>query len=286
MSLFGYVAPQSLEEAVAVLASHPEARPLAGGLSTLLPANRRQIAGSLLVDLRKVDALLGVDRLSDGSLKICATTTLAAVAQSSLIRKDQPVLSETALLIGDTQVRNRATIGGNLFASETGADLPPLLLALNARIQVAGPSGSRELSADNFFAGPPQAALEQDQLIISIIVPALAKGAGVAYEKLKHPATLFALCGVAAAVQVAAGTVSDARVAVTGATMRPTRLRAVEQALLHEPANDASAMAAAQTRDNKLICFTDLFASGEYRAHLTQVLAGRALKRAIAAATQ
>ena len=277
MSLFGYVSPRNLDEAVAVLAANPHARPLAGGHTLLLPASRSQLAGALLVDLGKIEALAGVELLADGSLKIGATTTLAALADSALIREQIPVLSGTALLMGDAQLRNRATIGGNIAAPDLGADLPALLLALNARIQAVGPNGSREILTDEFSGG---------ELIVSITVPAPARGSGVAYEKIKHHATLFALCGVAAAVQVTPdGTVSDARIAVTGAVARPGRLRAVEQALLGKPANEASVVSAASAKDDKLSFFTDLFASAEYRGHLTHVLTERALKRAIAAAT-
>ena len=277
MSLFGYVSPPNLDEAVAVLAANPHARPLAGGHTLLLPASRSQLAGALLVDLGKIEALAGVELLADGSLKIGATTTLAALADSALIREQIPVLSGTALLMGDAQLRNRATIGGNIAAPDLGADLPALLLALNARIQAVGPNGSREILTDEFSGG---------ELIVSTTVPAPARGSGVAYERIKHPATLFALCGVAAAVQVTPdGTVSDARIAVTGAVARPGRLRAVEQALLGKPPNEASVVSAASAKDDKLSFFTDLFASAEYRGHLTHVLTERALKRAIAAAT-
>src|SRR5450755_1325590 len=286
MSLFGYVSPRSIDEVVAYLASNPQARPLAGGHTLLLDANRSRIAGSVLVDLRKIDSLTRVQRLPDGSLKIGATTTIAALAESAIVREHAPALADAALLVGDAQVRNRATVAGNIAASDPGADLPPVLLVLNARIQILGPQGSREIAADEFFNASSALALGRDELIVSIVVPAIGERAGAAYEKLKHPATLFALCGVAAAVQVSPdGTVGDVRAAVTGASALPTRLSVVEQSLKGKPANEASLTAAARTEDGKLNLITDLFASAEYRGHLTRVLTERALKRAIATAT-
>ena len=286
MSLFGYVSPRSIDEVVAYLASNPQARPLAGGHTLLLDANRSRIAGSVLVDLRKIDSLTRVQRLPDGSLKIGATTTIAALAESAIVREHAPALADAALLVGDAQVRNRATVAGNIAASDPGADLPPVLLVLNARIQILGPQGSREIAADEFFNASSALALGRDELIVSIVVPASPERAGTAYEKLKHPATLFALCGVAAAVQVSPdGAVDDVRVAVTGACPLPTRLGVVEQSFQGKPANEASAVAAARAQDGQLNLITDLFASAEYRGHLTRVLTERALKRAIATAT-
>jgi carbon-monoxide dehydrogenase medium subunit len=286
MSLFGYVSPQSLDEAIAVLGSHSEARVLGGGHTLLLPANRSKLGGSLLVDLRKIKAIAGVERLSDGTLKIGATTTIAELAASKVVREQIPELCEAALLVGDAQLRNRATVAGNIAASESGADLPAILLVLNARLAIAGPNGSREIFLEELLQGPVPAALGSDEFIVSIAIPAAAKRSGLAYEKFKHPATLFALCGVAAAVQLTAeGDVSEVKVAVTGSTGRLKRLLATEAALIGKAGNDISVRAAARVPDGAPSFVSDLFASAEYRTHLTHVLAERALKRAIAAAT-
>jgi carbon-monoxide dehydrogenase medium subunit len=286
MSLFGYVAPQSLDEVIAVLGSHSEARVLGGGHTLLLPASRNKLGGSLLVDLRKIKTIAGVERLSDGTLKIGATTTIAELAASNVVREQVPELCEAALLVGDAQLRNRATVAGNIAAFEAGADLPALLLVLNARLEITGHNGSREMLLVEFLRGPLPVALGSDELIVSIAIPALAKRSGLAYEKFKHPATLFALCGVAAAVQLTAeGDVSEVKVAVTGSTGRVQRLFATEAALVGKAGNDTSVRAAARVPDSTPNFVSDLFASAEYRTHLTHVLAERALKRAIAAAT-
>lgn len=287
VSLFGYIAPQSLPEAIALLADHAGARPLAGGHTLLLPASRAKLAGSLLVDLRKIRAISGVERLLDGTLKIGATTTIAELAASDLVKQQIPELCAAALLVGDAQLRNRATIGGNIVASETGADLPALLLVLNTQLQITGHNGARQISIQDLVAGPFPVSLASDELIVSITVPPAPQRFGLAYEKFKHSATLFALCGVAAAVQLTSeGNISEARVVLTGATRRLHRLFAVEDALAGKTANEASVHAAAARSEHSQADFlSDLFASAEYRGHLTHVLAERALKRAIAAAT-
>lgn len=286
MSLFGYVSPQTLDEALSVLAANPRAVPLAGGNNVLLPANRHEIAGATLVDLRRIQGLAEVEQLSDGSLRLGAAATIASLVENRLVREYIPVLAEAALTIGDAQVRNRATIGGNIAASEAGADLPPLLLALNARIEIAGPKTSRAVSADEFFDHRSADALGQGELILAVTVPSAPKASGIAYEKMKHPATLFALCGGAAAVQLTPdGTISEVRIAVTGASERPRRLHLVEQALRGAPAAETNVSIAALTGDSELHFAGDLFASADYRRHLTLVLTNRALKRAIANAT-
>src|SRR5947209_15399797 len=125
MSLFGHVSPPSVEEAVSILASRPEAKVLAGGNNLLLPANRDALAGCLLVDLRKIHTLTGIERDAD-HVRIGAMTTIAAIAASQLIGDEFPALAEAAEMIGDSQVRNRATLGGSIGAGDPEADLPAL----------------------------------------------------------------------------------------------------------------------------------------------------------------
>jgi aerobic carbon-monoxide dehydrogenase medium subunit len=283
MSLFGYTSPPSINEAITILASRPEAKLLAGGNNLLLPANRNALAGSLLVDLRKVPALTGIQRNSNG-VTIGAMTTIAAIAESQVIRTEFPSLAEGAEMIGDSQVRNRATLGGSLATGEPDADLPALMLSLDAVIHLAGPDAWRTVSAQEFFKGPADLDIRRGEVIASIAIPFLPKGTGTAYIRSKHPARLYAICGVAAVLTRANDRISSVRVAVTGATQSPTRLSAVERALLDRPVIDEAINSAIENVETDIGFRGDFFASPEYRQHLTKIFTRRALQSALARA--
>jgi carbon-monoxide dehydrogenase medium subunit len=273
-----YVAPQTLEEACALIAAG-DARALAGGNSLLVEPNRRQLVGVKLVDLRRVAGLAGITE-QDGGLRIGAMATLAAVAVAAGDR--YPALTDAIEQIGDPQVRNRATIGGNLAERDPGNDLPPVITVLDAQVQVQGPSGSRMIVPDDLTYG----GWRRGELITGIVLPAPPPRTGSAYEKFKHPATLYAICGVAASVTLGAdGTVSACTVAVAGAAGGPTKLSAIPRALEGKRVDDAS-LAAAVERIGELRWIGDHFASAEYRRHLTRVLVPRALARAATRASR
>jgi carbon-monoxide dehydrogenase medium subunit len=282
MSQSAYAAPGKLEEIVGLLANNPGSQLLAGGQSLLVEPRRSQIAGSLLVDLRKVAGLSGIQS-RDGGVRVGAMTTLGAIAASDLIRKACPVLANAAAIVGDAQVRNRATIGGALGEADPGSDIAPALLVLGAVFEITGPGGSRSLEATEFFTGPGRTALSAAEVITGISIPSAAPSSSAAYEKMKDPATLYALCGVAASVTLSPqGQVAQCRVAATGSTEYPMRLQAVEKAL-NGARPDQDALRAAASRAVEHGVFRGSFyASSQYRAHLTQVLTERVLKRALA----
>src|SRR4051794_21778508 len=236
MSAFEYAAPESVEEAVAVLAARSEARPLAGGQKILLERNSDLSNDTVLVDLRRVASLKGVER-QDGALRIGAMTTLNEIATSGLVGEEFPALAETAGSIGDAQLRNRATIGGNLAEGDPEYDLPALLLALDGTIDVAGSQGRRKIAAEDYFKEQNRSPRTRGELIVSVTIPVTAANSGMAYVRIKHPARLTAVCAVAAVVRAERGRIVASRVALGGATDRPTRLEAVEKALLNGPAN-------------------------------------------------
>jgi carbon-monoxide dehydrogenase medium subunit len=275
----GYAAPRSVEDAVALLTKNPEARVLAGGHGLLVEPGRRGIAGKLLVDLGRIQGLDGIEREKDGAVKIGAMATLAAIAASDAVKAASPMLADAAASIGDIQMRNRATLGGTLASSDPEAVLPAIALALEAVVHVSGPTGTRSAAAPE---GPPRKPLGAGEVITAITFPAAAKRSGAAYEAFTNPATLSALCGVAAAVTLGAdGTVSSCRLALTGATDRPERLPAVEQ-LLSGKRPDATTLSAAAARAGEGLAFRgDVMASAEYRAHLARVLTERAVRKAL-----
>lgn len=285
MKLAGYAAPSSLTEAIDLLANDADASPLAGGSTLLVEPARREIGNRRLVDLRRIGELSGIEA-RDGGLRIGAMTTLAQLAEHVAIREQCPALAEAARLVGDAQVRNRATVGGNLADSDPGTDLPAVVLALGAQIAVRGSGGERTLAADDLAGKAFGASLARGELITGLTVPAPATRSGSAYEKFKHPATLYALCGVAASVALADdGTIGDCRLAVTGATEAPTRLTSVEAALRGKRADDAALAEATAGAAEGGSFRGDQFGSAEYRRHLTGVLARRAVARAVERAT-
>ena len=281
MSSFGYAAPQNLDDAVALLAQ-PGARALAGGHRLLVEPQRSRLAGSLLVDLRKIPRLSGIELQADGGFEIGAMTTLAAIAGHAGVRESCAALAEAALNTEDAQIRNRATLGGSLAFADPEAEPAAPVIAWNAQLQIAGPEGSRPLAAEDLITGPFQTALRPGEVIVAVRMPAAGERSGSAYERFRHPATLRAICGIAVSVTLSAkGAVDACRVAVTGATAQPARLRAMENALAGRQPTAEVLSAAAAAAGEGLAFRGDHFASADYRRHLTRVLAGRALKRAV-----
>jgi carbon-monoxide dehydrogenase medium subunit len=275
MKTFDYAAPSRIEDAVKLLLQTPGARVIAGGSQLLVEPSRSALAAPLLVDLRKIDALAGIEATKDG-VRIGAMTTTAAIAANATLQAGHAALTEAAALVGDPQVRNRATIGGSLAANDPSADLPAALLALDAQVQVAGPMGRRSASADLVLG-----RLGAGDVIVSVTLPAGAARTGSAYEKIRHPATFYALCAVAASVTLEAdGSVSACRIAVTGVAA-PARAAAAEAALTGQKPTTAAIEAAAAKATDGLTLRGDTFGSAEYRGHLARVLAARALARAV-----
>jgi len=280
MSAFEYAAPQSVEDAVALLTSRPEARPLAGGQKILLGRNSDLSNVTVLVDLGRIASLKGIER-QDGALRIGAMTTLNEIASNSLVGKELPALAEAIGIIGDAQLRNRATIGGNLAEGDPEYDLPAILLALAATVDLAGAKGRRTVAIEEYLKGQSRSPRTRDELVISVTIPVPAANSGVAYLRIKHPARLTALCAVAAVFTAERGRIAAARVALSGATDHPTRLEAVEKALLNGPVNGEQGASESAISVDGIAFRGDVFASAEYRRHLARVLTGRAIKQAL-----
>lgn len=260
---FDYVSPASLEEARQALAANADAQILAGG-QTLLPAMKLRLASpAALIDLRLISAL-GSVQLSAGKLSIGAMATHASVAESADVQRAIPALAQLADGIGDPQVRNRGTIGGSIANDDPAADYPAGLLALGATIVTT----QRSIQSDDFFQGLFTTALEPGEIITAVECPLPEK---FAYAKFAHPASRYALVGVAVAV-----TGGTTRVAVTGAGQDGVfRWTEAETALASN--FSASALAGLTVSDAGLM--SDLHADAEYRAHLIKVMAGRAVAK-------
>lgn len=276
---FDYVAPTSLDEAIKLLAeSGGDAKILAGGHS-LLPAMKLRLAQpAKIIDLRKVPGLNEIKVDANGTT-IGSMVTHADVARSPEVQRALPALAEAASLVGDLQVRNRGTLGGSLAHADPAGDPPAAFLALDGSIVAKGPNGERTIPGTEFFIDILTTALAEDEIVTAVTFPTLAAGTGTAYAKFDHPASHYALTGVAAAVKLdGSGNVESVKVGVTGVGPKPYRATAVEEALVGKGA-DAIADAAAHAADG-IDCNDDIHASAEYRAHLATVFTRRALQAA------
>jgi aerobic carbon-monoxide dehydrogenase medium subunit len=276
---FEYSAPATLGEALAALSQNPDAKALAGGHS-LLPAMKLRLATPpVLVDLRKIADLRGVSA-NGGGWRIGAMTTHDQIANNASL-KGYGALIDAASSIGDAQVRNRGTIGGSLAHADPAADLPAVVLALEATINVTGSKGSRSIPIDGFFTGLFETALGEGEIITSIDLPALAAKTGSAYAKFANPASGYAMVGVAARVTLSGGNAQNVRIALTGAADHAARLSGVESALEGKPITAESIAAACEQAGAGLDYLGDIHASAEYRAAMVKVYARRALSKAL-----
>jgi carbon-monoxide dehydrogenase medium subunit len=276
---FDYHRPASVDEAVALLTADPDAKLLAGGHS-LVPAMKLRLASpTALVDLSGVEGLTGIQ--ANGSVTIGAMTTYADLRDSKELAAVLPIIPETADNVGDPAVQARGTLGGALAHSDPAADFTAVFLVLNGSVEVTGSGGSRTIAADDLFVDLFTTALAPDEIITSVSFPAQQAGTVTAYEKFRHPASGYAVVGIAVAVTTGSnGTVESARIAVTGATSKATRATASENALQGKALTDESIAAAAAVAAQGLDINGDHFASEDYRRHLIGVLTERALKQA------
>jgi carbon-monoxide dehydrogenase medium subunit len=279
---FAYFRPRTIAEASALLKKHKGSRVIAGGHS-LLPAMKFRLANpKALVDLAGIKGLCGVQTRGK-AIWIGATTTHAEVAGSPILRKTCPMLAETALQIGDIQVRNRGTIGGSVAHADPAADFPTALVALGATIVARGPKGERKIPAEKFFVDLFTTALKTGEIVIAILVPPYGRGTGASYSKHPHPASRYAVAGVAAVVEIGKdGSCVSASLVVGGTTANPVRIASAEAALAGKKP-DAAAIADAAAKIAAAIPdpMGDTYASGEFRVHLATVLAKRALTAAV-----
>jgi carbon-monoxide dehydrogenase medium subunit len=272
---FEYVAPSSVEEAIQALSDGGEdAKLLAGGHSLIPLMKLRLAAPSLLVDLRRVEGLRGLER-SDGGWQIGAMTVHRELEHTP----DLGLVARAAGTIADPQVRNRGTIGGSLAHGDPASDLPAVMLVCEASIVAQGPSGEREIAAGDLFEDYMETALQPTEVVTSVRIPAL-DGWGFGYEKFNRRSEDWAMVAVSALVRGSDDVCEDVRVGLTNMASVPLRASAVEEALRGQPLNaDSIAQAAAQAAEGTNPP-SDLNASSEYKQHLARVLCRRALTEA------
>jgi aerobic carbon-monoxide dehydrogenase medium subunit len=278
---FDYYRAGSIGEAHQLLRAHAGAKLLAGGHSLIPLMKMRLATPTAVVDIGRIPDLKGISA-SGGLLRIGSLTTHAELASSAELRSACPMLPEAAAMIGDAQVRNVGTIGGNIAHADPASDLPTVLLALDATIHVAGPNGVRTIPVGGFFHGMMTTAIESDEILTAIEVPVKPAGQGMAYMKFSHPASRYAVLGVAAVVSVADGICTSARLAIGGLLPAPVRCSDVERTIEKQSiSSDRVSRAAAEVQrvlnDDVM---GDIFASADYRKAMAPVYVARALTSA------
>jgi carbon-monoxide dehydrogenase medium subunit len=279
---FDYLAPQTLDEAVRLLGEHAdEAKILAGGHS-LIPAMKLRLAmPQILIDLGRIRDLSYIREEGD-QIRIGAMTTYYEIESSERLREICPLLPETAAQIGDVQVRNKGTIGGSLAHSDPAADLPAAIIALGAEMVAVGANGERVIKADDFFVDLMTTALEPGEILREIRVPVPESGSLQAYAKMPQPASGFAVVGVAVNITRDQGGVCRAAgIGVTGVASKAYRATASENVLVGKSLDEQAIDAAAAAITDGVSVNGDLFASEEFRKHLAEVYARRALRNPV-----
>jgi carbon-monoxide dehydrogenase medium subunit len=273
---FDYEAPESLEEAIRMLHENGEDAKLLAGGHSLLPLMKMRLATpTVLVDLRKIPGLHGVQE--NGGWRIGPMTRHADLQDV----KELGVVAHAASLIADQQVRNRGTIGGSLAHGDPASDLPTVLLALDGEVTARGTNGERTIAAADLFQDYLTTSLAHDEVITEVRLPAL-EGYGFGYQKFTRRAEDWAMVGVCALVSRAPdGTCDDVRIGLTQMGPTPLRATAAESALRGGQLDDTSIAAAAEQAAEGTDPPGDLNATPEYKRHLARVLTRRALEEAV-----
>jgi len=273
---FSYVRPTSIEEA-AQAAGQPGAKVIAGGQS-LLPLMKLRLARpSTIVDIGRIPGLSGTHYLPDGGVEMGALTTYAQVIAETQLEWTREALSN----VGDVQVRNRGTLGGSIAHADPASDAPAIALALDYSAVLRSPRGERVVPLDGFFTGPFTTTAADDEILVALRRPPLPDGVGGAYEKLAQPASGYAMVGVAVVLGRSGGTVSHARVALTGVADHPYRAKAVENALVGSDGSASAIAAAAAHATDGVAVNSDIHANAAYRSAMAVVHTRRAIETAL-----
>lgn len=276
---FTYERASSIDDAVAKIGAGGKL--IAGGHSLVPLMKLRLSEPGRLIDIARIPGLSGI-RETGGRIEIGATTVHHDVATSALLRDKCPMVVDAAAEIGDTQVRNRGTIGGSIAHADPAADMPAVMLAADAEIEMRGPHGTRTVKAADYFQGFYTVDLQPSEIITAV---RFAPRRTAAYAKLHQRASHYAIVGVAVALDLQSGVIQSARVGVTGATTHAVRLMDVEAALAGKPASAATLAAASKDAGRDLSDLSaDLHGSADYRRAMIAVFTRRALEKALARA--
>ena len=276
---FDYSRPTTVQEAVDLLADG-EAKVLAGGMSLIPLMKLRLSAPEHVVDLGRIPEL---NRIAEdgGSLHLGALLTHHQVASSGLVQEKCPLMAETAAHIGDAQVRNMGTLGGSAAHADPAADYPAALCALEAKVRLVRKESERVMGIEDFFVDVLTTAVEPEEIITELVLPIEEPGTGVSYQKLRQPASGFAIVGIAARVRKDGGKITMARIGVTGLGATAYRATGVEALLEGTEGSQADVARASAAVDEGIDANSDLHASSDYRKHVARVFTARAVHAAL-----
>jgi carbon-monoxide dehydrogenase medium subunit len=280
---FEYLVPDSIEQALELLREHgDEAKILAGGQSLVPAMNFRIHQPDVLIDLNRVPEL-GYIRENDNVIRVGAMTRERHLEFDGLIEKRTPLLHEAVPFIAHPQIRNRGTLGGSLVNADPAAELPVLMLALNARLKARNTTGERWIDAQEFFAGMFTTALEADELLVEIELPFMPPRTGWSFMEVAPRAGDYALMGIAALVTLdEGGRCTEAKLVYLNAGDGPIDAKEAASSLEGEKLNDNLFESAANlASENEITPFGNVHASPEFQRHLANVLTKKALKRAL-----
>ena len=284
MTPFELYEPVSIAEAIGLIDAHdPSVRPIAGGTALMLMMKAGVFRPTRLVSLRRLDGGFGRIALgADGGLSIGAMTPLAAIERSPEVIRAAPVIARTMRRLSNIRVRNVATIGGSLAHGDPHMDLPPVLIALGAKVRAIGPAGERTIAVTDLFAGYFATVLANNELIAEVQVPAQGATRAAYLKVTTGSAEDWPALGVATAIEVEGGMVKSARLVVGSATEKALRLKAAEETLTGAAIDDRALLRAGNAAADEVECISDVRGSAAYKRELLRVYLGRTIRQALA----
>ena len=283
MTPFDLMEPASLKEAIALIdLDDPDVRPIAGGTALMLMMKAGIFRPRRLVSLRKLrDGFTRIAATPGGELKIGAMMPLSTIEHSPEVLRLAPVISRTMRRLSNVRVRNVATVGGALAHADPHMDLPPVLIALGASVSVAGSSGERSMAVEALLTGYYETALAKDELITEVRIPAQGATRAVYFKVTAGSVDDWPALGVAVAVIAEGESMKSARIVVSAATTKATRLIAAENALIGNAADEATLKKFSDIAADEADILADVRGSASYKRELLRVYAARAVRAAM-----
>jgi len=280
---FNYVAPLSIQEATSFLNNYKGCcKVLAGGTDLFILLRKGDITTDYVVDLKRILELQKIDYDENNELHIGATCTINSLNNSGLIRKNAPVITEVVKTFANNQVRNRATIGGNIARSSPAGDMLPALLVLDARVRLIGSNSNRTVSLTEFFKGPGENILEEGEILSEVIIPSSNENSTyTAFSKVMRTSADLAKLSLAVYLEIEKGKIHRPRIAVGAVAAIPMRLSKVEKALDGEEVSVQVIKKAVEYVKEEISPITDVRSTREYRMHVAAVVVRKTLEKAL-----